>query len=451
MRGTPSLLSLLACLAVAWSCPLSAAEPEPGAADGEGGDSVTDESASGQEDEPARPERFEDTPFLGEPLNYLLPGSRRIPMVPVEELSIPADEHDERDPAAEPEVIEFEQKEPAERERWESDDAGQVVLEAESPPEDEEDGPDGEEDKERRYRVPGPCGEWEGGELAWYDRTHGMVSRTLCWPSRWFDNFFGDPDEVDQHRAGTYVRLTGAQAWQDDGENPDRFSYSASVNLPRIQERLSLVFSDDDADREETLLRRAREEEEEPESVTRAGLRYVLRAREAMDLDTDAGVRGSRLKAFVRVRYRERWPITEHWHFSLGEEITWRDTRGWESVSRLGFNRALGGRAALRVTTRAEWSQEDFDVDGWYWRQRAAVGVQLTSRSAIDYSITVDGYTRPHAQVENYRLGTRFRRNFWRPWMFYEIEPFVRWSLERDHEPVHGIWFRLEARFGLYD
>ena len=388
---------------------------------------------------------------LPEPLVYYLPGGEYVPaappvteLIPVAEDAVQQREIQERIRGLEPvekEVIEVEQPDP-EEDAWERDEEGEILIEGEEPPEDE--------DRER-YRVPGPCGEWEGGELRWYDRTHGLVSETLCWPSRWFDNFFGDPDVTDAYGTGTYLRLTGAQAWQDDGENPSRFSYSASARLPGVQERRSLILADDDDDREEALLRRAREieDEDEEDTATRAGLRLVLRAHEAMDLDTDLGVSGG--LPYGRLRYRERWAITEEWSMRFTEELSRRSRRGWDSLTRIEFDRSLGGRSSLKFDTRAEWVEEDFDRDGWYGRQSASISTRLSPRSAISYSASIDGYTRPHAQVENYRVGTRFRQNIWRPWLFYEVEPFVRWSRDQQYDAVHGAWFRLEMRLGLYD
>jgi len=57
----------------------------------------------------------------------------------------------------------------------------------------------------------------------------------------------------------------------------------------------------------------------------------------------------------------------------------------------------------------------------------------------------------------NYRLGVRFRKNFHREWLFYEIAPEITWPLtldeqrlmiEKERRSKWLLFFRLEAHFG---
>jgi len=43
----------------------------------------------------------------------------------------------------------------------------------------------------------------------------------------------------------------------------------------------------------------------------------------------------------------------------------------------------------------------------------------------------------------------RFRRSVWRPWFFYEIEPYVFWPRSLGYEGITGIVLRLEVQAGL--
>lgn len=307
------------------------------------------------------------------------------------------------------------------------------------------DPPDGEP-----YRVPGSCGDWSGGnrareDLFWVDRSHAAISRGLCWPTRWFDGFFGNPDDEARASAGTYLSITAGQRWQDGGDDDDqRLDYSSRVSLPGLQRRLSLVFSSDDTDSEDPLA-----VGDEDDGVVQAGVRWVIRTSDRMDLDADATLT-SDVRPLFRVRYRETWSITGSWAFRLSENLSWRDPEGMASQSDFDFSRPFGSRNVLRFGTRLDWSEEDFPEDGWDWRQVASVGTRLNQRSALLYQLRADGVTRPSRRVDQYIASVRYRRNIWRPWFFYEIEPFVFWPRDRDFQTIQGIWFRIETRWGKY-
>ncbi len=49
-----------------------------------------------------------------------------------------------------------------------------------------------------------------------------------------------------------------------------------------------------------------------------------------------------------------------------------------------------------------------------------------------------------------FHLRLRYRRNFWRPWMFVEVWPAVGWPEERDWQTVLGVRMRLEINFGRH-
>jgi hypothetical protein len=60
------------------------------------------------------------------------------------------------------------------------------------------------------------------------------------------------------------------------------------------------------------------------------------------------------------------------------------------------------------------------------------------------------GVNHPEWTIDNYRVGTRYRRNFYRPWLFFEIEPEVTWPKKVDghREPLFATTFLIEFQFG---
>ncbi|MCK0536600.1 hypothetical protein [Alcanivorax quisquiliarum] len=349
---------------------------------------------------------------------------------------LPAVSGEPAEPAVFPEILEPATELPLhDPEGWVEEEDGSMLLET---------GPQG------AYRVPMDCDPWANDQLRWIDRTHHAFSRGLCWPTQWLDAVFGDADDQTREVAGTSVRIVGAQLLQDNGEHDSDVRFRVRVHLPGIEHRLSLIFaSEQDFEDKNAGLQGAPEMTGEASNAARAGVRWVLRTADNMDIDMDVGVR-SQLKLYWRARYRQQYALTEYWSARFEESVDWRDPKGFRSRTILNFDRPLSRHRFFRLTSFAEISEENIDEGlGWHLQQSAALGVELTKRQALRYLISVDGYTRPTTRAENYRAAVTYRHNIWRPWFFYEVEPYLLWAREHGFNTMPGIVLRVETLFGL--
>lgn len=331
-----------------------------------------------------------------------------------------------------------EESELTDPEGWQEEADGSIVLEV-----DERTG--------QAYRIPDDCDPWSADQLRWVDRTHHAFSRGLCWPTQWLDGVFGDADDQRRGGSGTSVRIVVAQLLQDDGERDSDARFRVRAHLPGLERRLSLVFaSERDFEDDNAGLPGSPETTGQRDDNTfRAGVNWVLRTADDMDLDMDIGLQ-SNFKTFWRARYRYQAPLSENWFFRLTETVDWRDTRGFRSRSVFDFDRPLDRYTLFRLTSYAEISNELIDEgSGWFWQQSAVLGQELTRRSAIRYLVSAEGITRPDPKVENYRAGVTYRRNTWRPWFYYEIEPYLLWPRETGYRTATGVVLRLETLFGI--
>ncbi|MFN3713378.1 MAG: hypothetical protein ACK4SX_06955 [Alcanivoracaceae bacterium] len=287
------------------------------------------------------------------------------------------------------------------------------------------------------------------------DRTHGAMSRGVCWPSQWFDRFFSSPDDINHGEAGTLIRVIGATRWQDNDDTGNEVRVRASVDLPNLSQRFSLVFrNDDDIDSDFAAGTDTRPETvgANTDSTFRAALRWAARQTERDSIDVEVGLR-SELKTFIRGRYRITLPMPgDKWVFRFTEAIYWKDEIGFGTESRFEFGRPLTTRTVLRLTTEAELSEELHQQGlGWDLDQSVAVYYRINRKSAVQYTVGAQGFTEPSANVEVWRTSVRYRRNVWRPWLFWELEPFVLWPRIDDYDAISGVVFRLETQFGLYN
>jgi len=298
---------------------------------------------------------------------------------------------------------------------------------------------------------PHPC-TYQNDRNGWVDRTHNWMSRTVCGPTRWVDGFFAGPNEVYTEEPGTQLRVIGASRFQEHDGDDNELKVRARVELPSAQHRLSLMFRNDDDTSDELRNDLDSRPEEVGQNNTgyRAALRWMVDMPDRMDVDLDAGVR-SELTGFVRARYRFTNPIANTLAtFRFTEKMYWEDPDGFGANSLFEVDRPFTENSTVRLASEWEISEEFNEMGrGWYFNQSASVYFRLGDQSGIGASAGFDGFTSPVSAIKTWRTSVRFRRNIWRRWFFYEVEPYVFWPREENYQGVAGIVLRLEIQAGL--
>ena len=279
----------------------------------------------------------------------------------------------------------------------------------------------------------------------WLDRTHSYINERLCEPAAWFDGFFGDPRSFEETPVGTFFRFRNELSW-DEGSDDYRFRMrlAANLTLPRASDRLRLlVFRDEDVRGEFDEERRT----EASETRTRLGLRYLLREMEKSRFDLDATVRArwGELNPIVQGRYRIVEALTDYSQARYTQLVYWDGDDGWATTSRVDLEWFPNRRTQLRWTADSTFSETSSGVD---W-STALVGFhQIDLRSAISSAVGVNGHTRPSYKTDEYYINFRYRRNFLRSWLYYEVQPERAWPrLEDGRQSVWRLIVRIEVQF----
>jgi hypothetical protein len=280
------------------------------------------------------------------------------------------------------------------------------------------------------------CSRLKGESDAWYDVTYTYISTQFCRPAVWFDSFFSTERYDEEVRAGSRVR------WRHDYVNTEGqgFDYvttlTARFKLPKAKKRLNLIFEGEQEETVEGIVPSNREE-----AKADLGLLYELRKSKRANLSLRI-----KLSPSVTVRYRYAYPITRTFLTRFTEELFRRDSAYGHST-RIDFEKTLSKDFVLRQSnagTRAE------NIDGTNWEETLVLFQHLSDVSALSYESSAVGVTEPDNYVTNSRLGVRYRRNFFRKWLFYELVPavnFPRPLLTDERKQVWEFMFRLEINF----
>jgi len=120
----------------------------------------------------------------------------------------------------------------------------------------------------------------------------------------------------------------------------------------------------------------------------------------------------------------------------------------------IDFEKLFENQLFFRSSSEGKLSEE---FDGVDWLQAFVLFQRLNNKTSLSYEASANGITQPGTLALNYRLGVRFRKNFHRRWLFYEVAPEMSWPVTLDidrrgtvisRRSKWLIFFRLEVHFG---
>lgn len=282
--------------------------------------------------------------------------------------------------------------------------------------------------------------------ISWLDRSHSYINERLCEPAAWFDGFFGDARSFEETPIGTFIRIRNSAEWDQDGGWSHGLRVRASILLPRVSDRFRLLIS-----RDEDISGELRDEAtlSDGGDKTRLGLRFIASERSRSQLDFDGSIRvdGGGLNPEIRSRYRYVYGLTDRSLVRATQSVFWQREDGFGTTSRLDWEWLQSRDGLLRWTGQGTYSEGSSGVD---WRSSVIAFRQLDARSALRGEIGTFGYTRPKFEVEEYFVALRYRRQFFRRWLYYELQPEHAWPLDEVTGQRRSDWrftLTLEIQF----
>ena len=285
------------------------------------------------------------------------------------------------------------------------------------------------------------------------DQYHALLQSRVNQPVLWFDGFFGDPRTDDQDRPETFVRLASTSRYTEGEGLTYPIRLRANIKLPRASERLRLILSGvnedelrrretgDDSQDNTTSLQR------EDGSTTLLGLRYTLYTTLRSLFNFGIGLNLDwPIESYARMHYRRYVHLSQNSLVRFTQTGFYNTIIGPGATSRLDVERSLPYGLAGRASLFGTYSKES---NGLEWGAETSLYRQFSPRTALSLDLGAYGETRPRQRITTYRIGTRMRQSFLRPWLFFELEPEVSFPLLEDgkRQAVGAIALMLEIQF----
>ncbi|MET1255973.1 hypothetical protein [Aliikangiella maris] len=265
--------------------------------------------------------------------------------------------------------------------------------------------------------------------------------------ANFIDQFFGQSEALDR-ASYDYLRLVSQSHWQKTNTMDFSAKLKAKVHLPKINKRLSLIFSEQDEsivdgsqDSLDSWLNTQGKEEK-----SSAALNYEAVANKRSSYDMRIGIT-SGVEPFVRARHVYRLLQTPSLLLKNETSVFWQDSLGYGSRFKLEMDKIMDTNNLMRwkySILRAEKSE------GNEWRSQFSIINHAAAESWTSYDFSVKGKTQAEYEIDEYRVAIRYRRQLPVKWLYLEIEPEVRWKPlpgEIRKQMTPGVIFRFEIRF----
>jgi len=306
-----------------------------------------------------------------------------------------------------------------------------------------------------------PCANIEVSGDTWLDQLHDYAERNICRPAVWFDHFFGDQRLLEDVRPGTFIKSRSAVRWTEGQKLKYLFDFHVQWQLPhweRYLRRIRIYYdSRSEATKFTTQPGQAIDPGLDPAtgvSQPVVGARLDLYARLRSLVSIDSGVKLSiHPDAFIRIRYEFAKPFGEVYLIRFSQIPMWQAVEHFTDTTQLDFERTITTFSLVRWANNVTYTEGS---NGVTWNTGFSFITQLTPKSAISYDTNMWGVNYPEWTVQNYRIGIKYRKNFYRPWFFFELEPEITWprnASQKDYtgqrgNSVYAFLATLEIQFG---
>ncbi len=269
------------------------------------------------------------------------------------------------------------------------------------------------------------------------------------------DSFFSDPERFEEELQVSRLRVR-ADSFYRSGTGIDvDFNLRGRFVFPNTDNRLVLLLSGDfdralgeEDNPQQSDIKSLLEPDDEREDGVLA-LQGFLAATDRLNVSIQAGGRfrdGGPI-AFVGPRYRQTFDIGPLGLMRVLLQARWFTDEGAAVTSFVDFDRRLSDRLFLRVTPRADWSEEE---DGFFYGLDMDLAQDFGGEQRLRYQLALRARTQPEDEITRVTFRLNYRRRVLGNWLYMEVAPEISLLEERDFEVTPGLFIRGDVILGPF-
>nr|WP_321266311.1 hypothetical protein [uncultured Sulfurimonas sp.] len=266
-----------------------------------------------------------------------------------------------------------------------------------------------------------------------------------------YDDFFKDSTYLNTTNK-SYIRLRwGAEQNQEEGLNNIN-NIRVNLRLPKTEDALYIFIGDDEDDETKTF------NKADEDRQTSVGIKYVLDNLDILNVSVFGGFRGV-TNPFIKLR--AQYPIAfKYILFRPIQYVEYAYEDEFKEETQLYFDHRLQNktdlvRLALKRDTRTYFDGMHYSAQLSYLSTtKHSVGFQIytsmqgQTQTQTDKPANKKYNITPKAGIYNYSTGVVWKQQFFKKYLFYELEPLVEFAQQYDYNANYIFRANLELYFG---
>lgn len=257
-------------------------------------------------------------------------------------------------------------------------------------------------------------------DLVWLDRAHQSAATSVDNMALWIDGVFGDQVTEEEALAQSYLRIIGRYEWNEGAENSNNLRVRGTLYLPKVNDRLALLFDDDDIGEQE-LDTIPGAGSESPD----LGIQWRLLKQASSSVDVTAHWRDSGIRPGLR--FRRQIPLTDDVAMRFYHRFDYAKD-GRETSSELILDKKVSSGHLYRWRTRLDTTLGD-EAASWrtVLQSRHAKG-EGAALHARQWFVGLAGQGSSAWRDTAKYVGITWRRSYVRDYLWFEVEPRYTWQ-----------------------
>lgn len=271
------------------------------------------------------------------------------------------------------------------------------------------------------------------------DDAYALINKDMYERSLWIDNFFGDDRLEAEGPSGFFMRWKTELSLSNKEDAQLKRRISLNFKLPKTTKKLRVVFTTEEEDRLDDF--NANRSGNYHTTEDNLKLRYNFTDKLKKNFSADVNFWK------IKFRYRHDFKMKNEKLFRITQTATFDHDDGFEESTELDLEKRISDKSFIRFSGGGKYIDEENKFE---WGAAASYYRQGTLNEGISIDIGISGDNRAETTYNAYKIGSRYRRNFFRPWLFFEVEPeFIHSYIEDtlDHQNELKITFRIEVLF----
>lgn len=253
-----------------------------------------------------------------------------------------------------------------------------------------------------------------------------------------------------EERDESYVRVSYSHVLHSLQNEERDFSVRARLGLGRSKKHLKLFIEDLKNDSSENI---GKPTSNDSGAI---GIERASKKRFGIKPRYSIGFRG--IYPFARARYNYDTDFGK-WHFEPIQTFVYSMKDEFSEITELFLDRKISSHELIRFAldrgTRSHVKGMHYDgFVQYFWtpKKHRALNVNLGFNGSTKYINTIIEGTPPVTKEENrvfnYLFQVKWREQFWKEWLFYEVAPGVNYHEQHDYRPNYNILFKIDMFFG---